>query len=86
MALRVGTSLFLMTLTLVPTEDANVKGGHGMAKTMCLQSEASWMRDFPVTRAAWPAQNDLEAFTVIDSFLIEGFYTRLFLKFFDHNP
>jgi len=86
MALRVGTSLSLMTLPLLPTEDANVKGGHGRANTMCLQSEASWMRDFPITRAAWPGQNDFEAFTVINSFLIEGFYIRLFLKFFDHNP
>ena len=57
---------------------------HG--QTMCLQSEASWMRDFPITRAAWPGQNDSEALTVINSFLIGGFYIRLFLKFFDQNP
>lgn len=86
MALRVGSSLPLTTLALLLTEDDNVKGGHGTAKTMCLQSEASWMRDLPITRAAWPGQNDSEALTVINSFLIEGFYIRLFLKFFDQNP
>ena len=86
MALRVGTSLSLMALALLPVEDASVKGVHGTAKTMCLQSEASWMRDFPITREAWPGQNDFEALTVINSLLIEGFYIRLFLKFFDHNP
>lgn len=86
MALRAGTSLSLTALTLLPAEDANVKGVHGTAKTMCLQSKASWMRDFPKPGKPGMGRMTLKHLTVINSLLIEGFYIRLFLKFFDHNP